>query len=193
MPIPEQYTEVFYGFQVTGDNELMGITMAWATGAGVPPEEDVLGHYNRFVALVRPRYSNLMAFPLVRTATGTGSGDYTQEIAPDPVLLGTGSLNLLPNNCAILVAKITTSGGRRNRGRFYLPCPNEGNTDQTGRLTTGERGAWQTIVDDWIDGEQTIGWGTPALLHQTGPSAPTTVTNLVVRQQIGTQRRRMRP
>lgn len=193
MPIPEQYTEVFYGIQLSSDTELMGVTMAWATGAGAPTEEECLGHYNRFVLLFKPMYPNLFTFPTARFATGTAGGDFTQEVAPDPVASGTGAASVLPNNCAVLVAKITAAGGRRNRGRLFFPSPAESSVSENGTLTTGSRNLWQGAVDDWIADEQTIGWGTPALLHQSGPASPTTVTNLIVRPRIATQRRRMRP
>lgn len=192
MPVPDGYIDVFYGMAIQGDNDLMGVTMGWAVGS-IPSEEDLLGHYNRFVALVRPRHSTLITYPLVRASAGTSSGDFTLEVAPDPVLAGTAGTAPLPNNCAVLVAKISTSGGRRNRGRMFIPCPAEPAVDGAGTLSTGERGAWQTAMDDWIDGESLAGWGAPALLHQTPPYTPTTITNLVVRGKIATQRRRMRP
>lgn len=192
MPVPDGYADVFYGMAISGDTDLMGVTMAWAVG-DIPSEEDLLGHYNRTVALWRQWLHSSITFPLVRASIGTPSGDYTMEIAPDPVQTGANATSPAPNNCAILVAKISTSGGRRNRGRMYIPCPAESQVDGAGVLTTTYRGQWQTAMDDWIDGEALAGWGSPAILHQTGPSAPTTVTNLVVRSKIATQRRRLRP
>lgn len=191
MPVPDGYIDVFYGISVQGDSDLMGVTMGWAVG-DIPTEEELLGHYNRWVALVRPRLNTTLSFPLCRASAGTLSGDYTLEVAPDPVLAGTAGTAPLPNNCAVLVAKISTSGGRRNRGRMYIPCPAETAVDGAGVLSTGERGAWQTAMNAWIEGEFTAGWGSPAILHQTPPYAPTTITNLVVRSKIATQRRRMR-
>lgn len=192
MPVPDGYADVFYGMAISGDTDLMGVTMAWAVG-DIPSEEDLLGHYNRTVALWRQWLHSSITFPLVRASIGTPSGDYTMEIAPDPVQTGANATSPAPNNCAILVAKISTSGGRRNRGRMYIPCPAESQVDGAGVLTTTYRGQWQTAMDDWIDGEALAGWGSPAILHQTGPTAPTTVTNLVVRSKIATQRRRLRP
>lgn len=192
MPVPDGYADVFYGMAISGDTDLMGVTMAWAVG-DIPSEEDLLGHYNRTVALWRQWLHSSITFPLVRASIGTPSGDYTMEIAPDPVQSGANATSPAPNNCAILVAKISTSGGRRNRGRMYIPCPAESQVDGAGVLTTTYRGQWQTAMDDWIEGEALAGWGSPAILHQTGPTAPTTVTNLVVRSKIATQRRRLRP
>lgn len=193
LPVPDGYTECFYGLSLAGDTELMGTSLAWATGAGVPAEEDVLGHYNRFANAFKARIPNVYSFPVIRTTTGTGTGDFTQEVAADPAIVGTAGAGALPNNCAVLIAKITAAGGRRNRGRMFFPGITESAVDHAGLITTAERNLWQTAIDTWSDGEETLGFGVPALLHQTGSSSPTTITSFVVRTRIATQRRRMRP
>lgn len=192
MAVPEDHTEVFYGLQLATDTELMGVTMAWNTSGGVPSEEDCVGHYNRFAAAFDQLVSNQYSFPLARFTTGTSSGDFTREIVPTTPVTGSASGVAIPNNTAVLIAKITTSGGRRNRGRMFFPGMPQGAALANGQIVTGTRTLWQNAVDSWYEAEQTIGWGFGVLLHQTGSPLPTTITNLVVRGQLATQRRRMR-
>lgn len=193
MPIPEQYTEVFYGLQCATDTELMGTTMAWATGAGVPTEEECVGHYGRFAAMYDSFTTLDYSFPLGRFSTGTASGDFTQEITPASPVVGVQAVPAAANNTAWLIAKITAQGGRRNRGRMYIPGIKNTQVLSNGTISASHRDAFQDAIDTWLAAEESIGWGTGALLHQTGSPSPTTITNLVVRNRVATQRRRLRP
>lgn len=107
-------------------------------------------------------------------------------------VVGTQSLDSIPANCAILVKKNTAEGGRRNRGRMFLPAVALQGSDvlPSGFLATGEQAARQaqlTAVYASMVGDEIQ----PVLFHSDGGAA-TPITSLSVESQVATQRRRMR-
>jgi len=94
---------------------------------------------------------------------------------------------------ALTVTKLSATGGRKGRGRFYVPGI---------AVTESESGnvSWddsdmanlQVAADNFYNLIQ-LGSSTSALTLPNGDSSdPITVTSLLVRQQYGTQRRRAR-
>jgi len=124
---------------------------------------------------------------------------YQDEVGPltgqfDHVITGAGTAGSLPPNCAILVSKQTGLGGRRNRGRVYLPpvYPAETIVDSLGIInptSVGLLGDRFAAFDSALFSAefQTV------LFHDTAPFTPTPVTGWVVSNLLATQRRRMRP
>lgn len=99
----------------------------------------------------------------------------------------------MPPNCAILIRKTTGVGGRRNRGRMFVPpiYPPEGNVGQGG-----------SIADPQVD-NLNLWWGAfrtalvtaglqPVIFHSEPPFTPTPDTSWIVQDLIATQRRRLR-
>lgn len=99
-------------------------------------------------------------------------------------------------NTALLLTKLTEQGGRRGKGRMYLPwCLAESVPDEAGRIAPASVATAQTAADDWladlvaIDGVEDM-----VVLHSTGVTQivdPSPVTRLLVSNVIGTQRRRL--
>jgi hypothetical protein len=130
---------------------------------------------------------------------GVGSGPPVSFVGS---LTGTGTItgNVLPSNCALLVAKQTLTGGRRGRGRMFIPWVNdESNVDDVGIISSGSLSALQTAADDFLTALADPGPSSDAtpmfLLHNTegetpaGP--PSEVISLQCSQLIATQRRRL--
>lgn len=91
---------------------------------------------------------------------------------------------------SVLVSKQTASGGRKNRGRMYLPGLREANVSSGGVISSTNRTAWQAAVDDFFDG---LGLGLiPMVILHTSNVAPTPVTALSVQSVVATQRLRQR-
>lgn len=109
------------------------------------------------------------------------------------IVVGTGGQAPVPINCSLLVTKNTGVGGRRNKGRMYLPpfLPGESQVDPNGELDSGVAATIQGQIDVAVaaDVVDDIGY---QLYHQTGDQTPTAVTELSLANQIATQRRRMR-
>jgi hypothetical protein len=107
-------------------------------------------------------------------------------------VLGTANGPTPPNNCAMLVRKVTGAGGRANRGRLFLPCFNvdEASVDAGGNVTSAALTAYQAFITDWLD---TSVYNYVILHDSTSPEiTPTPILNHVVQPKIATQRRRMR-
>lgn len=103
---------------------------------------------------------------------------------------GTSGGNMTPINSAFLLQKRTGVGGRRGRGRMYLPGVSEGSVGDDGTLDTGVAAGIQTNVTAWL--ASFPGDWQPFLLHQSAPYAPSLITTINVSPKIATQRTRLR-
>lgn len=99
----------------------------------------------------------------------------------------------LPVNCAVLVNKNTDMGGRRNRGRMFLPpaFPSEGSVDEAGAILGSSVTALQGYINSAIAGWATANYE-PVLYHSEAPFTPTPIVGLSVQGLLASQRRRMR-
>jgi hypothetical protein len=94
-----------------------------------------------------------------------------------------------PDFTAAVVQKRTATGGRSGRGRWYLGCVAESNTD-TGRLTTAAVALYKTLAGNFaIDLTTDVGDLTPCLFAQAAAMLYP-ITGIVVNSPLGTQRRR---
>jgi hypothetical protein len=177
------------------------------TFTGSPSVEAVLGLGNRLSIALKGRFDGDWTFTEFRMQVGP-SGPGHEDETPGPVYqvalshVGTQVLNpTLPQNSAHLVRKNTTAGGRRNRGRFYLPGVNEGGVNDVGVLDQSQITATNTaltnfLAECFIPAELFEGMvvlhsylaGTPSGEQM----APTPVASLVCQPVIATQRRRLR-
>lgn len=119
-------------------------------------------------------------------------------IAAHANLDGSATGEHLPQNCALLVRKNTGLGGRRNRGRCFLPgILAEGQVSAVGIIAGQDMGTYDSLAQEWLDG---INGGansdaTMVLLHSEGISdtpPPSVITSLTCDNVISTQRRRLR-
>lgn len=118
--------------------------------------------------------------PLVGVDTGTIAGS-RNSLSP-------------AGNVAVLVHKRTASGGRRNRGRFFLPW-HIANTNilEDGTIDSTTVAALQTDMNGWRTALVAASLP-PVVLHSTGltvPPAPTPITTFQVDNLVATQRRRL--
>lgn len=108
----------------------------------------------------------------------TGAGD------------GVGATEAVPPNTSLLIRKVTNFGGRRNRGRMYVPGLGDPQVGNRGELLGTGQADLQVIADQLLTDLDTAGYQM-VIIHSNG-STPTLVTGLVVQAQVATQRRRMR-
>lgn len=130
------------------------------------------------------------SFVGVNTTLETESGPMVGSASAS--VIGTGAADALPINCALLVNKITTRGGRKGRGRFFLPpfTVAEGGVNNVGTIASGDITALQAKLENFLTGLLTPGFN-PVLLHEDG-SLPNEIVDLILQPTIATQRRRMR-
>jgi hypothetical protein len=134
----------------------------------------------------------------IKVQVGESDGtSYTVE--GESTYTGTSSADKLPSNCAVIVEKVTARGGRRGRGRVYMPWwINEGNVDETGNIPLASRTpiktAWDTFAAAMTAGPGAFTASPLVLLHSAGSTAvpdPDPITGFVVDPIIGSQRRRL--
>lgn len=123
---------------------------------------------------------------------GSDGGDIRIDGSVAPVAGGRAP-GAAPPNVATLVQKLTALGGRRNRGRMYLPGAVETDIDNEGLYGTTPLGVLQTAATAFRT--QTLALAQVdqlVLLHEQAPFTPTEITSLVVSRTVATQRRRQR-
>lgn len=164
---------------------------------------DMLEHVNHVFAAwsgsIRPWQSTNLTLTKVIGRFGQDAADdiiVESDLTP---INGAQSGSFLPQNCAWLVKKHTAFGGRRNRGRLYVPYAIlESNVSDIGVITPAVQTNLEGAADDLFDGLlSTAGGLEPAtpmvILHRSVvPIAPTLVTSLSSEPVIATQRRRLR-
>lgn len=145
---------------------------------------------------------------ITRTTTllGNGTSVFTTGESSSAGVRGLTSHDSIPSNSAVLVKKLTGLGGRRNRGRMYMPwMVGHNEVDELGNIDSGELGDIQTIADAWQADVEDGGfqalviaqrfydraWNVAGrrLVSVEGSTNP--VSTLVVEPMIATQRRRM--
>lgn len=113
---------------------------------------------------------------------------------------GSEAASMLPPNVALLVKKNTSLGGRRGRGRLYMPWVlQEAGANDIGTIDGASLAARQanaTAMLASLTSEPVTGIETPmVLLHDSSGAGveppPTVVTSLLVDSRVATQRRRM--
>lgn len=131
----------------------------------------------------------------LRASVGQDGGE-NLAVEGNVTLVGTATAERATASVALLLRKLTTRGGRRGRGRVYLPWMlAEANVTEIGVIPSGGVTAAQTAADAWL----TALVGLPdvdamVLLHSTGNTPtglPDVVTSLTVDPVLGTQRRRL--
>jgi hypothetical protein len=138
------------------------------------------------------------------TLKGDGTSTFTTGESTAAGTRGTAPFSAAPANCAQLVRKLTAFGGRKNRGRLYLPWSiNEGLVDEIGSIDATFTSDTQAKVDDWRDAIVDLGatmvianrvydrpWNQPNR-QLVSVDMGEEVIGLTVDQMMATQRRRM--
>lgn len=191
--IPVGFGQAKVRWSLAGDPEEQIITFGFDMLAGQAPSTSASQIHAANVAAGLTTGAGMQAgwtYQGVDTTWMDASGPigYRHQAATAGTNAGTG----LPSNCAIVVQKFTALGGRRNRGRVFLPAcyAYEGSIDQLGLLTSGQQAALQGLMSGWI-GALAAANIRMQLLHSDG-GVPTPVLTLGVERLIGTQRKRMR-
>lgn len=109
--------------------------------------------------------------------------------------VGTGTAAMAPQNCATLLRKVTPRGGRRGRGRMYLPWVQEADINNVGQLTGTVITAYTAISGALLTALVSHQLHMVLLHTDTDTSTapvPTAVTGMFCDPIIATQRQRLR-
>lgn len=195
--IPAGYLESTFVFELAGSTHQMAWTMGWddADFPSTTASEEAEALYNAYVGSGKPITAGNMCIPWsflgVRVTkqleSGPISGEYFLTVA------GTGSGAPLAPNVSTLWQKRTALGGRRNRGRAYIPpvLPSEGQVDALGVIASATITTLQTAYNAFLTAAAVSGLE-PVLFHQSAPYTPTPITSFQLQPLVATQRRRLR-
>jgi len=170
--------EMTFGMNTVGNP---GSVAAWA--------DDVAGAWDD-AGLVELYTGQVRLSSILVKAGPNSTGPFVEQPYD---FLGTAANPAVTANTSMLIRKVTDTGGRQGRGRFFLPGVPEGKVDPDG---TFDSGYLDSAVADW---ESFLGkLGTDqlpmALLHGDGSpvATPHEVLDLSPATQAATQRRRLR-
>lgn len=194
--IPIGFCYVQWQLSCEGDAEEMLTGMGYEIDTPPLSQVDVDNMRTLFLDIVT-NLSTEYALEGLRVAIGQDGENQLMESARvhTPGSAGDGAL---PPNCCYLVSKKSAVGGRRNRGRMFIPGILAEDVFPNGTLNTTRETQMQTAVDVLIDTAVMAGANLlqAVILHNSEGSAvpdPTPVTSLDVQGKIATQRRRLRP
>jgi len=103
----------------------------------------------------------------------------------------------LPSNCAVLFKKTSATGGRKGRGRFYLPWSvADSGVNDIGQIDPGDVPEYQALADSFLEDLASDSPPAPmVILHDSEGAgiepSPSVVLALTVDPLIATQRRRL--
>lgn len=194
--IPDQYAEVSIELGLLGYVRSAFITFG-AHAIGPQNTADQMAQSVRTVWQTIPGPNRWLdasvSARLFTVRLGTISGEALVGTATSSQLGGSAH-NSPPPNCAVLVHKRTARGGRRGRGRLFIPWfVDETVVDETGTIQATWLGNLQTAMDAFLTGLSAAGLPMQ-ILHGEGISqegTPNEVTSLTVDPIIATQRRRL--
>lgn len=162
------------------------------SGASYSPDELAFQFASAFNATISLLLDSSTTMRDARVLIGQDGGD---PVVGYSYLQQQGGRNMpgTPPALALMVDKRTNLGGRRNRGRVYLPWAiNETEVSEQGGISGARIDLWQATMTSFM-GELEDRDIPPVVLHGPGtttPPPPTPVTNFIPNPTIRTQRRR---
>ena len=186
--------------QQAGPNatELLDVADHHRTTPGYTPDDYDLGDRNPAEDIFVAAASELMQHlsddvQLYAVAVKFGPDDLGPSAEYSGSVFGGDGNPALSSAVAYLVRKHTASGGRPNRGRFYLPGVTEAAVTASGEVDSLQQAAVEADVTSFVNAV-IASLATPVLLH--GPESPVTtptpITSFTVDTYVATQRRRQR-
>lgn len=193
MSVPIGFVDAWVRYRLTGDTEPMFTHLGYRVDT--PPfgqaEADalILEMQAALDGTATSSYTLDGGYVLV----GNDGGDLRYDVITSrPGALGGSAI---VQNTALLVRKNTGLGGRRNRGRMFLPGTPATFVSPTGVITASHVTAAQTAVNLLMSPALFSAANVDAavLFHETPPFTPSVITSLDVQPLAATQRRRLRP
>lgn len=189
--VPIGCVDMWLKFAMAGDPEPMWTSLAYRV------EEPPFTHANavaltaHLVGELKLTMSSEITLLGAVFRIGSDGADIIDEVSFN--IQGVVTVASLPNNTAVLVRKVTALGGRRGRGRMFIPGANRDSCTGNGALIPDAFAGWATAIEAFTDGIPAgANVSNPVLLHQSAPFDATDVVTLQLQHQVATQRRRMR-
>lgn len=194
MEIPENFSNVRYVFSCAGVTEEMSFAHGVSGGIGASASDIALACHLAFVGAVPETPEGIYvgwSYLGTRVTKTTAGEPVTAEFNANMQGTAIGQSSIVSS--ALLVRKTTAEGGRKNRGRMYVPpCVlAEAVVSNAGFIDSGDLGTLSSKFDQFHS-DLVLAEMIPCLFHSDPVDTPTTITGFVLQSQLATQRRRMR-
>jgi hypothetical protein len=194
MELPELFSNTRFIFA----NNVVADPMSFAIGSQSDPamttgQINSLMYSNFRDVFIATPASVLAGWRFVGTSTTRKIGGLPVVAERLESIIGTGAGDGLVCNTGLLVRKDTAAGGRKNRGRMFVPPFNlaESAVDVGGTVTAsvvaGQQTGWNEFYTAIVAAEVP-----PWLLHSDPADSPTPISSFSVQSKAATQRRRIR-
>jgi hypothetical protein len=194
--VPEGYGEIAFRTAITGDAEEMLCTLGFDfQQLENVSQGGVEAIANAWQSTIVPRQTSEATFKGVFVALGPDGLGLRFQV--DRNVLGGVAAAPVPPNTAVLAQKKTAVGGRRNRGRMYIPGIPEGMVSGAGFIDLATHALWATAVTNLRAEVAALSFvGECVIFHTTAPGlpglTPTAISSMSVSTKVATQRRRLR-
>jgi hypothetical protein len=206
--VPQGYGHAIFSMSLTGDNEALAVTLGVRDQDPVvnTPNEIAAGLFDAFGDEILPELTNVITLTQCEVFLQR-DGDSWDDVPPDTgvatgAVAGSETGQSAVQNTAYLVHKRSAEGGRRGRGRWYLPGVAEGDVSPAGAVTSGRQTTMNAALVDFLArfGAAGLTDMAPVILHgligsSTPPPGfgdPTLITAMTLDPVAATQRRRLR-
>jgi hypothetical protein len=145
-------------------------------------------------------FANEVTLGPVTARVGQDAAEAISVVSSSTPLTGGSAIEKLSANNAVLVHKRTARGGRRGRGRWFIPWFGaDADVSEVGIISVGATPPMNTalagiltrLAANNVPMVLLHSESEPGVEHPTTPGTPNAVTSMVVDPLIGTQRRRL--
>jgi len=165
------------------------------TGGNADSEDDVEAAFDTFWNAIKAWYGPSTVLDEYRwyfsaslVPRGSPWGDSARTI--DRNSAGTGNVNMLPPQCAVVVTYPRPSPHKRHPGRNYLPAPLVSATTTDGRLHTSVMDAIANAAEAFLEACVAVGYQPVTVAKIQGVDSALIIPKLRVDNVFDTQRRR---
>lgn len=183
--IPTGFAQVTLDFQIPapGGSKVASTTFGVSNNPGPTLISAICDVYNDTVWQVVGTVRGRMIGGTIRDSVST-----YEHVMDEP---GTVAIALPPPNVSLLVKKVSSGAGRKNRGRMYPPgCVYENTYDDSGEMNSTDLADYNAAFADFLAALETLD-AEMVILHND-ETAPSPIGALAVQSIASTQRRRLR-
>jgi hypothetical protein len=187
--IPQFFSQVNVKFSGAAAPLGMECTFGLRNPSEVAPGTLATSIIAAWVARWLPVQTGLITLASVLVKNGPNDTGAQAEVASGQP--GTAAVSGVPPNVALLVNKVTAVGGRKGRGRMFVPGILEANVDAGGIISGGSISTYITACVNFLTDLTTSG-RTMVLLHADAATPPYDLVSLSPSTKVGTLKGRLR-
>lgn len=191
--IPPGYAECSMEFWLAGYLRPAVITQGFKINGSVGSSYNVADQFDlAFAGSFAAMFDSNVTMRNAKAVIGQDGSDPIVQVSTTQTA-GTSSRESTAPALALMVTKNTNLGGRKHRGRNYMPWAlADSDVAENGAVNPTRLTSWAAALDEYMDfiiGPTSDLLDEPVILH-TDPTVPTPVTSFTPNPAIRTQRRR---